>query len=175
LLFWLRKTEIYMWEFRSCVQFRCKWQCQGIIRGDSRLQIASISSHANLKLSCPEDLLTFVFEYGDGSVFSKSSNCFANNADIWQYVLWAASDLSVCKTHPFIPLSLSESGQILWSSFDKDSKGTNRENSDFDESIDEFVSMKSWKVLTYSACCVIETRKGWINCCFVGIVAFEHK
>ena len=28
-----------------------------------------ISSHANLKLSRPEDLLTFIVEYGDESVF----------------------------------------------------------------------------------------------------------
>jgi len=37
---WLWKTKIYVWQFRSCVQFRCKWQA--IIREDSRLQNSSL-------------------------------------------------------------------------------------------------------------------------------------
>ena len=55
-----------LWEFSSCVQFRCRWQA--IIRRDSRLQNASIKS-CKLKLSRPEHLLTFIAEYVDESVF----------------------------------------------------------------------------------------------------------
>jgi len=51
--------------YRSCVQFKCKWQA--IIRGDSRLQNASIKSR-NLKLSRSEDL-TLIADYGEESVF----------------------------------------------------------------------------------------------------------
>jgi len=38
---WLWKTKIYVWQCRSCVQFRCRWQ--EIIREDSRLQNASFN------------------------------------------------------------------------------------------------------------------------------------
>jgi len=51
-----RKTKIYMWQFRSCAQFR--WRGQAIMREESRLQNAGFKWY-NLKLSCPEVLLTF--------------------------------------------------------------------------------------------------------------------
>jgi len=35
---WLWKTKIYVWQFRSSVQLRCRWQA--IIREYSRLQNA---------------------------------------------------------------------------------------------------------------------------------------
>jgi len=34
----LWETKIYAWQFRSCFQFRCRWQA--IIREESRLQNA---------------------------------------------------------------------------------------------------------------------------------------
>jgi len=53
---WLWETKIYVWQFRSCVQFRCRWQA--IIREESRLQNSGFKC-CNLKLLCPEVLLTF--------------------------------------------------------------------------------------------------------------------
>ena len=43
---WHWKNKIYVWEFTSCVQFRCRWQA--ILWGNSWLQNASIKS-CNLK------------------------------------------------------------------------------------------------------------------------------
>ena len=53
---WLRKTKIYVWQFRSCVQLRRIWQA--ITREYSRLQNARFNS-CNLTFSHPEALLTF--------------------------------------------------------------------------------------------------------------------
>ena len=55
-----------MWEFKICLQFRCRWQA--ILQGDSRLQNASIKSW-NLNLSGPEGLLGFIAKHGDDSIF----------------------------------------------------------------------------------------------------------
>jgi len=52
---WLWEIKIYVWQFRSCVQFRRRWQA--IIRKDPRLQML-VSGRA-IKLSRPEVLLTF--------------------------------------------------------------------------------------------------------------------
>jgi len=56
---WLWATKIYVWQFRSFVQFRCRWQA--IIREDSRMQNAGFKSR-NLKSSRSEVVLTF-FEF----------------------------------------------------------------------------------------------------------------
>jgi len=53
---WLWKTKIYVWQFRSAVQFGCRWQA--IMREYSRLKNASFQL-GNLKLLHPEVLLTF--------------------------------------------------------------------------------------------------------------------
>jgi len=53
---WLWKTKISVWQFRSCVPFRYRWQA--IRREESRLQNASFKLR-NLKLSRPEVLPKF--------------------------------------------------------------------------------------------------------------------
>ena len=108
--FWLWKTYIYVWQCRSGVQFRCRWQA--IVREHSRLQNASFKP-CNLKLSRPEALLTF-FELLRRKRWRS------------QYVLHASSDLSAkwnwsihtCQAS----LTKNKSGQIVWSSFDEHRK-----------------------------------------------------
>jgi len=53
---WLWETKIYVRQYRSCFQFRCKWQA--MIREESRLQNGGFK-WCNLILSRPEVPLTF--------------------------------------------------------------------------------------------------------------------
>ena len=88
------KLKIYVWQLRICVQFICRWQA--VVGKYSRLQIASFKS-CNLKLFCPEVLLTF-FEL-------LCKKCWR-----WQlYVLQATSDLLVNWNRSF---HTSESQQL---------------------------------------------------------------
>ena len=90
-----------MWQFRSCVQFICRWQA--IAREYSRLQNASFKP-CNLKLSRLE-------------FFWHSSNCFAKNADDGSSYSKLRAIFQQCETGPSFHTSrasVTKSGQIVW-------------------------------------------------------------
>jgi len=136
---WLWEAKIYVWQFRSRVEFRFRWQA--IIREESRLQSTGFKC-CTLKLSCPEVLLTF-FEL-----------IFANNADsgcyTLQYLLQAANVLSVNWKWPFHisgPHWLRTSQGRLCDIALMRIKRDKTAKVCFDEIIDDFTSIKAQKVL----------------------------
>jgi len=89
-----------VWDFKSCVHFRCR--TQAILQRDSRLQNDCTKS-GTLKLSSPEDLLTFI------SLLNMMMKAFLSICN----KLWAIFPLTA--TDHFISASLSVPGLILWS------------------------------------------------------------
>ena len=105
-----------------------------------------ISSRTNVWLSPPEDLLTFIVEYGDKSLFS-------NLPIALQILLTVAVSIANCQRSfsklklilSYLRSSMSQERlcNLALLSIDRDeTKKTN-----FDEIIDEFASRKSRKVL----------------------------
>ena len=74
------KTKIYVWQFRRCAQFRCRWQA--VIREGYRFQNAIfMSCTVHLKLIASwrtPDIYSLIWCW---KRLYKPSNCFANNVD----------------------------------------------------------------------------------------------
>jgi len=112
---WLWETKIYVWQFRSCVQFRCRWQA--IIWAESRLQNAGFK-WCNLKSS----VLKYSWHF---------SNCFANSSDDGSYTVftasceWSFSKLKLVLSNRRASFVNNKSGKVMWYSFDENRKGRN--------------------------------------------------
>jgi len=133
---WLWETKIYVWQFRSCVQFRYKWQA--IIREETRLHNAGFK-WCYLKLSRPEFLLTIFL---------------ANNANDGSYTVLTAScersfsKLKLVLSYFRASLINNKSGKVMWYSFDENRKGGNSKRLlYFDEIINDFASVKARRLL----------------------------